>query len=123
MTRRMGAAAMRGARRLRGRPRPDALGPARLNDPSWWANLVPVNAVESVAEVLAEGIEPMTCTAVAPDVARRRREDQAVILPRGAAEGLSKIMRASQVPLRAQVSALRQGHRVGRMAGHPAYQR
>jgi hypothetical protein len=29
-----------------------------------------VNAVESVAEVLAEGIEPMTCTAVAPDAAR-----------------------------------------------------
>ena len=91
---------MRGARRLRGRPRPDALGPARLNDPSW-SDLAPVNAVESVAEVLAEGIEPMTCIAVAPDVARRRREDQAVILPQGAAEGLSEIMRASQVPLRA----------------------
>ena len=45
----------------------------------------------------------MTCTAVAPDVARRRRENQAVILPQGAAEGLSEIMRASQVPLWAQV--------------------
>ena len=66
-----------------------------------WSNSVPVNAVENVAEVLAEEIEPMTCTAVAPDVARRRREDQAVILPQGAAEGLSEIMRASQVPLRA----------------------
>ena len=35
--------------------------------------LVPVNAAESVAEVLAEGIEPMTRTAVAPNIARRRR--------------------------------------------------